>query len=105
MSRDGYFITSFPYRDGYEITVDGQAVSPELVNTAFLGFPLKSGHHEIKIAFEAPGFALGRAVSLISAALMLAVMIMEKKGRKRDENFAAIAAVPLFDDGRNDDID
>lgn len=45
MAEDGYLATSLPWRDGYEIYADGQAVTPEKVNTAFLGAKLGAGTH------------------------------------------------------------
>ena len=38
MEESGYFVTSFPYKEGYEITVDGKNVQAEKVNCAFIGF-------------------------------------------------------------------
>lgn len=77
MEKDGYFVTSFPYKKGYQVTVDNQRIKPELVNTAFLGFPITKGHHDIQIEYTAPGFVLGRAVSLISAVLTALWMFIQ----------------------------
>ena len=62
---DGYFITTIPYDTHFEILVDGRHVTPEKVNTAFLGFPLKAGEHRIEITYHAPGAAAGKLLSLI----------------------------------------
>ncbi|MDE6434535.1 MAG: YfhO family protein [Lachnospiraceae bacterium] len=69
MEQDGYITTSFPYRRGYQITVDGKKVNQEVVNTAFLGFPIGEGMHQIEISYEAPGYRLGLLVSLCAVAL------------------------------------
>ncbi|MCM1180402.1 MAG: YfhO family protein [Clostridium sp.] len=69
MQQDGYITTSFPYRRGYRITVDGRTLDPEVVNTAFLGFPIEEGRHQIEIYYEAPGYRLGFFVSLCAFAL------------------------------------
>ena len=82
MKRDGYFVTSFPYKEGYEISVDGRMVSGNKINTAFLGFPLEKGNHEIKISFTAPGFRTGRAVSAAALAAYLVLLVIERKRGK-----------------------
>lgn len=69
MKRDGYFITSFPYRDGYKVFVDGKEVETEVVNTAFLGFRISKGTHQVSIDYEAPGYLLGQIITMISLVL------------------------------------
>jgi len=78
MEQDGYFVTSFPYRRGYRITVDGRTVNPEIVNTTFLGFPIGKGTHRIEIHYTAPGYRLGLFISL-SAFAVFAVLSGYKK--------------------------
>ncbi len=76
MKTDGYFVTSYPYRDGYEIQVDGQAVSASeirKIDDVFLGFPLDAGKHETTISFLPPGYRAGLAVSAISLLTLLAL--------------------------------
>lgn len=69
MPKSGYFITSYPYRKGYAVSVDGEKIEPEMVNTAFVGFPLSAGKHMVKIRFEAPGYRPGLCVSLVCLAV------------------------------------
>ena len=86
MEEDGYFITSYPYKKGYEILVDGKNINTEKVNSAFIGFPLGAGNHHIQILFAAPGFAAGAAVSAVSAAAGLTMMILNKIRREAKKN-------------------
>lgn len=74
MEADGYFVTSYPYREGYEIFVDGREVEPGQVNTCFVGFPVGEGEHEIVIRYQAPGFFAGCLISLVSGVLFLTVI-------------------------------
>ena len=74
METDGYFVTSYPYRQGYEVLVDGRQVEPGKVNTCFVGFPVKEGEHEIEIRYQAPGFFAGCLISLVSGVLFLTVI-------------------------------
>lgn len=64
-----YFVTSYPYRDGYQAWVDGEPVSIQAVNTSFVGFPLDAGSHEIIISYHPPGKTLGIAISALSLLL------------------------------------
>ena len=79
MKKAGYFITSYPYRKGYQITVDGKEVNYEKVNTAFIGFPISAGGHQIEICYYAPGFKAGLAVSILSLLVLGLIILRERK--------------------------
>lgn len=81
MEKDGYFVTSFPYREGYEVLVDGKAAEAQLVNTAFVGFPLEKGMHSISISYEAPGYRAGLFVSLGSWTLLAGACVLKAAGK------------------------
>lgn len=77
--NDGFFITTIPYEDSFTVKVDGQIVEGEKVNTAFLGFPIKKGSHQIEIIYHAPGVAAGKVMSLIGVILLLCCFLSERK--------------------------
>lgn len=79
MKQDGHFVTSFPYRKGYRILVNGQSRDIERVNTAFVGFSLDQGVHQIEINYEAPGFEPGLTLTCISIVVSLLLLIWERK--------------------------
>lgn len=83
VTADGWFNMSFPYDEGFRITVDGKETEYEKTNTAFIGFPISAGHHEIEITYEAPGKAAGIRITvvsvLITALLLTGVYIADKK--------------------------
>ena len=81
MARDGYFVTSYPYKDGYRVKVDGKETDAQIVNTAFVGFPLDKGEYSIEICYTAPGFWTGAVVSIISFAAAAIIVIRERKKR------------------------
>ena len=86
MKQDGYFVTSYPYKKGFQILVDGKAQKAEKVNTAFVGFPLEKGTHSIQISYKAPGFAAGAALSAAAMAmLLLSQIIVFLRKRKREK--------------------
>lgn len=68
-SQNGYVITSIPFDKGFEVSIDGCAVIPEKVNTAFLGFPLSKGNHHLEITYHAPGAKVGKILSLLGLFL------------------------------------
>lgn len=78
-----YFVTSYPYRDGYQAWVDGEPVSIQTVNTSFVGFPLTAGTHEIVVSYRPPGKTAGIILSAVSLLLFCASYI-NKRNRKED---------------------
>ncbi|MGL4383593.1 MAG: YfhO family protein [Bacilli bacterium] len=82
VSNDGYLITSIPYQSGFTVMVDNKKVAYEKVNTAFVGLPLKSGNHHIKISFKAPGKTIGTYLSIIGLITTIAIICYEKKESK-----------------------
>ena len=82
MPKDGYFVTSYPFRKGYRVWVDGREVEPEKVNTAFVGVPLTKGRHEVAIIFQSPGFVAGATVSAACWLGLFIVFVMDLGRRK-----------------------
>ncbi len=52
VKSDGYFVTTIPYDESFDVYVDGQETGKEKVNTAFLGFQISEGEHEIRIVYQ-----------------------------------------------------
>lgn len=71
VKNTGYLVTTIPYEDNFEISVDGEKVKAEPVNTAFLGCRIGKGRHKIEITYHAPGMKAGKAVSLLGILLFL----------------------------------
>lgn len=86
MEQDGYFVTSFAFSNGYHILLDGKKVSPERVNKAFVGFPLKKGTHEIVLTFHAPGKTAGSLISLLALCYFLVGCIQPLLSASRHQN-------------------
>lgn len=78
MKREGYFVTSWPYKDGYEINVDGKKEAAKKINRAFLGVPLEQGRHTINIKYTAPGFPAGVVISGVSFGIALAGLLRRR---------------------------
>ncbi|MGM9636724.1 MAG: YfhO family protein [Eubacteriales bacterium] len=77
VTQDGYFNLSFLYGRGYTVTVDGQEITPEKVDTCFIGFPISAGEHEIHIHYTSPGLTAGKIVSLVGFAGLGGVIVSD----------------------------
>lgn len=81
MRRAGFFETSYPFRAGYSVTVDGESVRPRRSAAGFLVLPLAAGNHEVQIDFLPPGYRVGLGISLL--ALLLFVLQLQAGWRGR----------------------
>lgn len=87
VTSDGWFNMSLPYDKGFNITVDGNDTEYFKTNTAFIGFPISYGEHEIKIEYEAPMKKEGIAVSITAAALaVIFLLALSINKNKRKDN-------------------
>ena len=97
MRRAGFFETSYPFRAGYSVTVDGESVRPRRSAAGFLVVPLAAGNHEIQIDFLPPGYRAGLGISLLALLLLALQLQAGWRGRagaegKRADNGSTIAA-------------
>ena len=79
VKNDGWFITSIPYDTHFKMYIDGKETKIQKVNTAFLGCKIRSGKHEVKIVYHAPGATAGKILSLIGMAGFLSLLVREKE--------------------------
>ena len=67
---------SIPNDRGWTLTVDGEPARITPVGDAMIALRLEPGLHAIALDYEAPGFALGLKISVISLAVFLAFLIL-----------------------------
>lgn len=79
LEKNGYFVTSLPYRSGYQAYADGKRVTIENINDGFVGFPLAAGEHKISLYYSPPGKNAGMFLSLF--CLLLFFILLEKEKR------------------------
>ncbi|MBE5922151.1 MAG: hypothetical protein E7269_05310 [Lachnospiraceae bacterium] len=79
VTKDGYFTLNIPYDTGFTAYVDGKEQEIEIVNSAFMGFELSAGEHEIKFIYHAPLYRAGVATSLAGVALCAVMIVIKKK--------------------------
>ena len=82
VSRDGYFILSIPYDDGFDIIVNGNVIDYNNIN-GLIGFYLDSGYYDIDISYDPPGLVLGEFLSGFGFGIFI---ILYFYGRCKDEN-------------------
>ncbi len=81
MQNAGFFETTYPFRDGYTVTADGETIRPRRTAAGFLVIPLPEGSHEIRIDFLPPGYRAGWAISLLSLGLF-SLMLCSARARQ-----------------------
>lgn len=80
---DGYFVTSIPFDKGFTVRLDNKEIAYEKVNTAFVGFPIKKGHHTVEITYQMPGKSAGIMVSILSLLIATALYLKQKVSMQR----------------------
>ena len=94
--NDSYVITSIPYDEGFSIMVNDEEVNAELVNSAFVGFKVPAGIHNIEISYNSPGKLLGILVSIIGLLGLIAVCVYEKFQEKFDKLFKKYQEIIMY---------
>lgn len=76
VEKDGYFVTTLPYDKGFTIKVDNKKVDYEKVNTAYVGFKISKGKHNIVIEYKAPFKTVGLIMSF--AGIIVYILFYHK---------------------------
>ncbi|MDD6261680.1 MAG: YfhO family protein [Clostridiales bacterium] len=70
-SEDGLLFISIPADRGWSVYVDGNRTEPQKVAGYFLGVPVASGDHEVRLVYRTPGLTAGLIISLLSSAAVI----------------------------------
>jgi uncharacterized membrane protein YfhO len=73
--RRALLVIAEGWHDGWRAWVDGQPVPVFATNHAFRGVPVPAGSHEVVLRFEPPALWSGLLVSLVSLALVMALVM------------------------------
>ncbi len=86
--QDGLVFYSIPYDAGWSATVDGTPAKTVPVDTnedgtdgALLAVEVPAGEHTVTIWYRAPGQTLGLVMSGVSALLIVALLLLERRAR------------------------
>jgi len=82
LSEAGSLILTAPAEPGWHAYVDGLEVEPIKFMGAFLELPLTAGDHEIKLLYRTPGLVAGGVISLVSLAVLVLILLTERKRRE-----------------------
>ncbi len=82
VQKDGLFVSSIPYSKGFTVLVDGKETALKKVNTAFVGFSIFKGKHQVKFVYRAPGQRTGLVISGVGVLLFAFLLAWEKRLRK-----------------------
>ena len=84
--KDGVFMTSIPYDEGWTIYANGEEVETCRVLEGFLGAELPKGDYTIKMVYRCPGLLKGLITSLFGILCFLIIWKAEKHLRNKTQN-------------------
>lgn len=79
ITEDGYMTISIPYDKNFHIYVDSKEVEYEKVNTAFLGFKINKGYHQIEVVYKNKMIMIGRITSIGGLLSLVIYLLLTKK--------------------------
>ena len=80
LSAEGVLCVNVLYSEGWTAYADGNETPVYRANGLFLGIPLSSGHHDIKLVYHTPLIYEGTVLSCVSIAVIIIIAIIVKKG-------------------------
>lgn len=92
LDRENLVFYAVPYEDGWTATVDGKPVRVEKANVGFMAVPVPEGEHTVRFNYMTPGLKAGVCITIASAVIFAAYLILCKRSRtKNPEKFAVEA--------------
>jgi hypothetical protein len=70
---------------GWSVTVDGHAAALVAADGAMAGVYVPAGAHEVAFSYLAPGQVAGVAISSVTAAIMIGLLVYDVRRHRRDE--------------------
>jgi hypothetical protein len=83
MEEEGRLILSVPYEKGWDIKVNGEEREPEIFGGALIAFDLHPGDYTITMEYTPYGSGWGIALSVVSVAIFVIMMVLRKRVSKR----------------------
>jgi uncharacterized membrane protein YfhO len=81
MQRPGFVIISEPAWSGWRAYVDNRRVKELRANHAFLGVYVPAGTHRVRLRYLPQSFVVGRAITLLTLALVAAILAARRLTR------------------------
>lgn len=91
--------TTIPAEEGWKVYVDGKEYEYYTAKKTYIAMDLPEGTHTVSFVYHVPFFTVSLIITLFSAAIMLAVLVISKLMQNaRNKQFAAIEnAVPAVE--------
>ena len=84
VSSDRILCLQMAFSKGWKAWVDGAEAEIVPAETGFSGIRLSAGKHEVRLAYDCPGFGTGAVISLITAAVFAVLLILSRGRRVRE---------------------
>lgn len=84
--KDGVFMTSIPYDEGWTVYVNDEKVETIRVLEGFLGVELPKGDYTIKMVYQCPGLLKGLITTLFGILCFFIICKVEKQMRQSTQN-------------------
>lgn len=81
--KDGVFMTSIPYDEGWKVFVNGEEVETTRILEGFLGVELPKGDYTIKLVYQCPGLMKGLLATLFGILCFFVIIRVEKQTKQR----------------------
>ena len=78
-NRDGLLYTSIPQNGNWHVLVDGKEAPIKLVGDAMVAVELTEGFHQVTFIYRNGAFIVGLMISLICAAILIAIYLVVNK--------------------------
>jgi Bacterial membrane protein YfhO len=75
MERDGWIVISESGWNGWRAYIDGRRVQMQRANMSFLSVHVPAGSHRVKLVYLPQSFVIGRAISLLTVAGLVAFAV------------------------------
>jgi hypothetical protein len=75
MAKDGWVVLSESAWDGWHASIDGTPTAARIADATFLGVYVPKGEHHVRLVYQPLSFALGGAISALTALLLLVVAV------------------------------
>lgn len=85
MKGDGWVIITQSAWKGWRISIDGRRARYEYGNHAFLAVLVPFGRHELRLTYMPQSFVIGRAISILTVAVLALTAIVRRRRPKRPE--------------------
>jgi hypothetical protein len=75
MANDGWVVLSESAWDGWHAAIDGNPTAVRIADATFLGVYVPKGEHHLRLVYQPKSFAIGGAISALTAFVLVALGI------------------------------